>query len=60
MNETIKQQFDLSDKVAILTGASKGIGKSMAHVLAGYGAKVVVSSRKQESVNACYPTIRLA
>ncbi len=51
MNNTLKQQFDLTDKVAILTGASKGIGKSMAHILATYGAKVVISSRKQESVN---------
>lgn len=51
MSNTLKQQFDLTNKVAILTGASKGIGKSMAHILATYGCKVVVSSRKQESVN---------
>jgi len=51
MNDIVKQQFNLANKVAILTGASKGIGKAMAHILATYGAKVVVSSRRQESVN---------
>ena len=38
--------FDLTGKVALLTGASKGMGKSMAEGLAEHGAKVVVSSRK--------------
>ena len=48
----IKQQFDLNDKVAIVTGASKGIGESIARGLAEFGAKVVISSRKQEAVDA--------
>ena len=47
----IKDKFNLQDKVAIITGASKGIGKSIARGLAEYGAKVVVSSRKQEAVD---------
>ncbi len=47
----IKKKFDLSGKVAILTGASKGIGESMAHAFAQAGASVVVSSRKQEAVD---------
>jgi len=38
--------FDLTGKVALLTGASKGMGASMALGLAEHGAKVVVSSRK--------------
>lgn len=38
--------FDLTGKVALITGASKGMGKSMAEGLAEHGAKVVVSSRK--------------
>jgi dehydrogenase/reductase SDR family protein 4 len=43
--------FDLSGKVAIVTGASKGIGERMARVLAEFGAKVVISSRNQESLD---------
>ncbi len=38
--------FDLTGKVALLTGASKGMGKEMAIGLARHGAKVVISSRK--------------
>lgn len=48
----IKQLFDLSDKVAIVTGASKGIGEAIARGLGEYGAKIVVSSRKQVAVDA--------
>lgn len=46
----IKSLFNLEGKVAIITGASKGIGEAMARGLAEHGASVVVSSRKQEAV----------
>ena len=48
----IKNKFDLTGKVAIITGSSKGIGESIARGLAEFGAKVVVSSRKQDAVDA--------
>ena len=48
---SIKKLFDLKGKVAVVTGSSKGIGKAIAEGLAEYGAKVIVSSRSQESVD---------
>lgn len=48
----ILDQFQLEGKTAIVTGASKGIGAAIAHAFAEAGARVVLSSRKQEAVEA--------
>jgi NAD(P)-dependent dehydrogenase (short-subunit alcohol dehydrogenase family) len=49
MSTTCPRLFDLADKVAIVTGSSRGIGLAIAAAMAEHGAKVVISSRKQEA-----------
>lgn len=46
-----REVFDLNGKVALITGASKGIGEAIARYLAAYGAHVVISSRKQSDLD---------
>jgi NAD(P)-dependent dehydrogenase (short-subunit alcohol dehydrogenase family) len=52
--------FSLEGKVAVLTGASRGIGEAIARRLAGAGAQVVVSSRSQDNVQRVADEIQAA
>lgn len=54
----MKDPFRLDRQVAIITGSSRGIGRAIAETMARLGAKVVVSSRKQEACDAVVEAIR--
>ncbi len=52
--------FSLEGKVAVVSGASRGIGESIAKTFASNGAKVVLSSRKQEGLDRVAGEIKAA
>lgn len=53
----MKDLFDLTGRIALVTGASRGIGESIARLLASRGAHVIVSSRKIDACQAVADSI---
>lgn len=51
-NKNPQSLFSLKDKVALVTGASSGLGKHFAKVLAAAGAEVIVAARREEKLKA--------
>ena len=54
------QLFNLTGKVAVITGSSRGIGRAIAQALAAAGARVVISSRKQDACDVVATSINEA
>jgi len=54
------KEFSLKDKVAIITGASRGIGEAIATAYSGLGAKCVIASRKEDALNEAAQKIEAA
>jgi NAD(P)-dependent dehydrogenase (short-subunit alcohol dehydrogenase family) len=58
MKESAANLFDLTGRLALVTGASRGIGEAIARTLAANGAEVIIASRKQEGCEKVAGSIR--
>src|SRR6185436_3817340 len=60
MEKTLPRSFDLTGQVAVVTGASRGIGATIAGALSAAGARVVLASRKLDGLEAVAGQLRAA
>jgi gluconate 5-dehydrogenase len=60
MARTVSQLFDLSGKTALVTGGSRGLGLQMAHALGEAGARVMLTSRKADSLEEAVAELQAA
>jgi gluconate 5-dehydrogenase len=60
MTRTVSQLFDLKNKTALVTGASRGLGLQMAHALGEAGARIMLSSRKAGDLEAATAELQAA
>ena len=56
----MRDLFDLTGKTAVVTGATRGIGRAIAHALAAHGARVTISSRTAEDCDRVTAEVREA
>ena len=52
MSRTLHELFDLSGRVAIVTGGSRGLGLQIARALGEYGASLALAARKQAELDS--------
>ncbi|HEU4531103.1 MAG TPA: SDR family oxidoreductase [Steroidobacteraceae bacterium] len=57
---SVKELFDLSGRVALITGGSRGLGLAMAHALGEMGAKLAITARKEAEVQSALEELRAA
>jgi gluconate 5-dehydrogenase len=55
---SVKRLFDLSGKVAVVTGGSRGLGLQMAEALGEMGARVAITARKQDELDEAAARLR--
>src|SRR5688572_29893327 len=57
---SVRELFDLTDRVALITGGSRGLGLAMAHALGEMGAKLAITARKEAEVASALEELRSA
>src|SRR5277367_6989893 len=60
MSKSLRELFDLSDRVALVTGGSRGLGFQIAEALGEYGANVILAARKKDELKAAVEQLNSA